>query len=513
MSNAKRSRRRQSEASAAPLPASKRLKTTKSSHVPAQSGLGFLVDENKRAGKRVTAHLTNGVQDSRAARVDESQTVVAQNSREEDEPGVKDAAREVIELSSGVSESCEYESSEAEHEDNGTQNSKALASKPLANGHMTATSDEDASDDDSEADAVGGAEDVPMRDADDTLERDHEDPEAVPAEEQSFGERLQASHPEPIDVQASFADPMADSQALVPASGDRVLVAPSATSLGTVLTQALRTNDKALLESCFQMNDVSSIRSTIQRLQSSLVASLLQKLAERIHKRPGRTGTLMIWVQWSLVAHGGYLAGQPEVMKKLRSLSQVVRERASGLQPLLTLKGKLDMLTAQLELRKSMQAVSRMEDDGDDEAVIYVEGQGHDWSDDDADDVETSMKDEKALPSHNPGVMPSPKSPNLDESAADESSEDDEAMPTTNGIMHDDDDDDSAVDEDQEADAGMFDEEGEETSDDEGEDTSAEEDSDAESELEEDASISGESSASSVQPQNQQVRKALNRKR
>jgi U3 small nucleolar RNA-associated protein 5 len=106
----------------------------------------------------------------------------------------------------------------------------------------------------------------------------------------------------------------------------------------------------------------------------------MQRLAERIHRRPGRTGHLMTWIQWSLVAHGGYLVTQPEIMGKLRALNQVLRERAQGLQPLLQLKGKLDMLGAQLELRRQTLATSaRAQDDEDDEAgVLYIEGRDDD---------------------------------------------------------------------------------------------------------------------------------------
>ncbi|KAH0148370.1 NUC189-domain-containing protein, partial [Aureobasidium melanogenum] len=304
MSTAKRSRARQAEAGAAPsLPPSKKAKTSQQ----AASGLAFLTDENQRAGKKLRANYTNGIKDSRADRVDESKAQVEQHEAD---------APEVVEISSG-DESSLYSGSDDEADD----------TKPATNGHH-------------DADAV-------MADADEDMEDG--------AEGQSFGDMLQAAHPETIDVQSAFADREEGTQALVPMNQDRSLALPTATSLGTVLTQALRTNDRDLLETCFQMTDLPSIRSTIQRLQSPLVASLLQRLAERLHKRPGRAGNLMVWVQWSLVSHGGYLASQPDVLKKLKTLSRVIKERANGLQSLVTLKGKLDMLNAQIELRKSVQ--------------------------------------------------------------------------------------------------------------------------------------------------------------
>jgi U3 small nucleolar RNA-associated protein 5 len=144
-------------------------------------------------------------------------------------------------------------------------------------------------------------------------------------------------------------------------------------SLGTVLTQALRTNDQDLLETCLRNVEIDAICATVERLPSPLVGNLLQKLAERLHKKPGRAGMLMIWVQWSLVAHGGYLASQPQLVKQLATLNKVLKERANGLQPLLSLKGRLDMLQAQLNFRKHIQR--RTADDDEEEAIIYVEGE------------------------------------------------------------------------------------------------------------------------------------------
>ncbi|KAI1381312.1 NUC189-domain-containing protein [Hypoxylon crocopeplum] len=158
----------------------------------------------------------------------------------------------------------------------------------------------------------------------------------------------------------------------------RSLAPPSLSSLGTVLTQALRTDDSDLLESCLHTTDVTTIRHTIQRLDSTLAGTLLAKLAARMHRRPGRAGSLMAWVQWTLVAHGGALATQPELGKKLSELHRVLEERSRGLNSLLALKGKLDLLEAQMELRRSMQQNRDFDEDEDEEGVVYVEGEESD---------------------------------------------------------------------------------------------------------------------------------------
>ncbi|KAJ9619161.1 Small subunit (SSU) processome component [Taxawa tesnikishii (nom. ined.)] len=376
-----------------------------------------------------------------------------------------------IEISSD--ESSEYEESDDEDAPNGENSA-------LANG-----TDHDEASDENEMDAEAGAEDVAMVDGD---------------------EQALASHPDAIDVQAAFTDRSADAQALVPISGDKVLAAPSATSLGTVLTQALRTNDKELLESCFQMTDVASIRSTIQRLQSPLVEALLKRLTERLHKRPGRAGNLMVWVQWSLVAHGGYLATRPDVMKKLKSLSQVIRERANGLQPLMALKGKLDMLSAQIELRKSIQEsrAGPYDTDEDEPGVIYVEGQNYESTDEEADE------DIVAAPSKHKSGKRGTKDlvPEVEESSDDE----DDDIPMANGVSaHT--NDDTSEGEEEEAEEGMFDDEAEETSDDEGEDTSEADDTDEDEEAEEETSASEDDEGPCAKQSKPVSRSSLGRRR
>lgn len=213
----------------------------------------------------------------------------------------------------------------------------------------------------------------------------------------TFGDLVRAN--ETIDVPAALSG----QQPSVLATPGKVIAPPSLASLGTVLSQALRTDDADLLESCLHTTDSATVRNTIQRLDSSLAGSLLTKLASRMHRRPGRAGSLMTWVQWTLVAHGGALATQPGLVKKLSELNRVLEERSRGLNSLLALKGKLDMLEAQMQLRRSMQyhADSDDEEDADaDEGVIYVEGEESD-AEMDIHDVEM---DDEDLPATN-GVL------------------------------------------------------------------------------------------------------------
>jgi U3 small nucleolar RNA-associated protein 5 len=190
----------------------------------------------------------------------------------------------------------------------------------------------------------------------------------------SFGELLRAEN-DIIDV------PSALNGAVVSQPSRNAIVPPTHQSLTTVLSQALRTDDTDLLESCLHTTDLPTIRNTIERLDSALAGTLLTKLAARLYRRPGRAGNLMTWVQWTLVAHGGALATQPKVIHSLSGLQMVLAERAKGLSSLLALKGKLDMLEGQMDLRRKMSRPglhngdNSDSDEDEDEDVIWVEGE------------------------------------------------------------------------------------------------------------------------------------------
>lgn len=207
--------------------------------------------------------------------------------------------------------------------------------------------------------------------------------------EPTFGDLIR-NH-ETVDVAAALGGRQStDTSTALTAAPQRQIAPPSTSSIGIVLAQALRTDDADLLESCLHTSDATVIRNTIQRLDSSLAGALLTQLTSRLHRRPGRAHNLMTFVQWTLIGHGGALATQPDIQRRLAELNRVLEERTRGLNSLLALKGKLDMLEAQMTLRrgnKSRRASGKDHDDsdsdddeenGEEAGLIYVEGQEDD---------------------------------------------------------------------------------------------------------------------------------------
>lgn len=338
------------------------VKRHKKAHESPRTDLKSAVFSNG-AAKRLTASATKIPKSLKQIRTDESRVAVAKPDGRGDVDMPQAAKPAVVEISSDSSSndvSSDDEDDEAPGEPavNGVQaEQNGHIETPEINGQEGRSTEDEAMEDEEEG-AVEGAED----------------------DEPSFGELLRAREPDPIDVEAAFENTAHDS-ATLPQRPNRALAVPSANSLGTVLTQALRTNDTELLESCFMVHDLEGVRATIERTPSNLVAILLDNLAARMEKRPGRAGHLMVWVQWALVSHGGYLAGLQDLMKRLRSLHRALVDRADTLPQMLQLKGKLDMMNAQFELRRGQQLANV---DEEDDLVIYVEGE-EESSDEDED--------------------------------------------------------------------------------------------------------------------------------
>jgi U3 small nucleolar RNA-associated protein 5 len=275
----------------------------------------------------------NGVKDLGKFHVDESHTVVEQGGIAEGIP-VEEPSQDAVLISS-------------DDEQVSLENGESEESREVRNNEVLGPQDED----------------IGMEDA-----------------EPSFGDLLQANASGPIDVEAGLDN--ADTRTLTSGKPATSLQLPSGLSLATVLSQSLKTNDNTLLESCFHTTDTNIIRATIQRMDSSLATILLHKLADRLSSRPGRYGHLLVWVQWTCVAHGGVISGKPDILKKMSSLFEVMDQRSATLSSLLLLKGKLDMLDAQLGLRQNIRNRTRGSQSDDEEGVIYVEGQEEDDSED-----------------------------------------------------------------------------------------------------------------------------------
>jgi len=396
------------------------------------------VQQTKTASTLNTATMS-GAKDMGQTHVNEGRTVVVNGLAE---PGSQTSPME-IESSEG-----EEQQSEDEHEDVKDEGSEAESNEE---------SDEEMADADAAlVDTTAGIEDE--------------------AEEPSFGDLLAARHPAMISIMESLPS---DKNALMQLPESKGAMLPSGMSLGTVLTQSLRTNDQSLLETCLHVTDENIIQNTILRLDSSLAANLLTKLAERLADRPGRYGHLLTWVQSTMIAHGGAIASQAGVASKLRTLYQVLDERSKILPSILLLRGKLDMMAAQQNFRA--QATAHRRGAVDAPGAIYIEGGEDNWSsDEDLDDAPAVSRSKKGK---------SRAKKDLNDLVAGPESSDDEGMPLANGHYHTDEDEDESNEDEPHTNEpnGILDDEAEVSS--EEDDASGSEGSDEDDEDEEDSEM------------------------
>jgi U3 small nucleolar RNA-associated protein 5 len=129
-----------------------------------------------------------------------------------------------------------------------------------------------------------------------------------------------------------------------------------ADSLAVLLTQALRSGDRALLERCLGVGDARVVGNTVRRLLPADAAAFLRAAVERLQSKPARGQQLSAWIRAVLVHHTAYLMASPGVQAVLTSLYQTIEARLAMQRTLLSLSGRLDLLMVQARARTAAGA-------------------------------------------------------------------------------------------------------------------------------------------------------------
>lgn len=120
-----------------------------------------------------------------------------------------------------------------------------------------------------------------------------------------------------------------------------------ADSLAVLLSQALRSSDRALLERCLSVGRERVIVSSVKRLVPMDAALLLKAAVERLQTKPSRGQQLASWIQAVLLHHTAYLMSAPAAAPLMSSLYQIIEARLAMQRQLLSLSGRLELLLAQ----------------------------------------------------------------------------------------------------------------------------------------------------------------------
>ncbi|XP_032222775.1 WD repeat-containing protein 43 [Nematostella vectensis] len=187
---------------------------------------------------------------------------------------------------------------------------------------------------------------------------------------------------------------------------------PTTSSVVQMLTQALHSQDKHLLEDVLMSSTKSSlVQSTVQRLPVTLVVPFISELVFRIQVSPNRGSDLSVWLKHLLSVHMSYLMTIPNLVESLSSLYAMMETRVGVYGKLCKLQGRLDLLLSQVAAQQESDhdlrqpATFYQEEDSESEDDVHLDGHvaGDDsskeekWdegSDDDDDDSSVSADDD-----------------------------------------------------------------------------------------------------------------------
>jgi hypothetical protein len=80
-----------------------------------------------------------------------------------------------------------------------------------------------------------------------------------------------------------------------------------------MLTQALQSDDRALLDEVLAVSDATIINNTLRRLPAHSVLPLLAACVRLFHGKPRRAMALALWLRSLLACHAAYLASLPDL--------------------------------------------------------------------------------------------------------------------------------------------------------------------------------------------------------
>ncbi|CEG40305.1 WD40 repeat-containing protein [Plasmopara halstedii] len=169
------------------------------------------------------------------------------------------------------------------------------------------------------------------------------------------------------DVTAAISRAERDAETPGKAPGNK----PDASSLASVLEQALQARDNALLEYCLRTRDVKIVAKTIARVSASRVLVLLEVIVQKLERSPNRFARLCPWLRAVLLHHTAYLMAQPDLVSSLSALYQLLETRLQVHEQMQKLSGRLALVLGQIHVRND----SNEQEGGKSRAtVIYHEG-------------------------------------------------------------------------------------------------------------------------------------------
>jgi hypothetical protein len=198
-----------------------------------------------------------------------------------------------------------------------------------------------------------------------------------------------------VDKSEAFKDLVTDSNKMTAGGG---------TSFVVLLSQGILGNDEEKIESVVKNSDPATVLATVKQLPVVHVIPFLNILEQTFRRdKVKQPHVWMNWVQAVLSIHMGYLSSVKDLDQKLGSLSDWLKKRVSHLDKLISLNGKLEMITEQMERRSKptffaqqqplfiLNDDDRIDSDADEILFEYPENDNEEWwgSNDEEDEDES----------------------------------------------------------------------------------------------------------------------------
>uniref|UniRef100_A0A914Y534 Small-subunit processome Utp12 domain-containing protein n=1 Tax=Panagrolaimus superbus TaxID=310955 RepID=A0A914Y534_9BILA len=180
------------------------------------------------------------------------------------------------------------------------------------------------------------------------------------------------------------------------------------TSFVVLLSQGIVGNDEEKIESVVKNSDPATVLATVKNLPVIHVIPFLNILEQTFRRdKVKQPHVWMNWVQAVLSIHMGYLSSVKDLDQKLGSLSDWLKKRVSHLDKLISLNGKLEMITEQMERRSKptffaqqqplfiLNDDDRIDSDADEILFEYPEDDNEEWwgSNDEEEEDESENED------------------------------------------------------------------------------------------------------------------------
>jgi len=169
---------------------------------------------------------------------------------------------------------------------------------------------------------------------------------------------------------------MVDRLRLLSREEDQKTRAPQTDSMIQLLLQGLHNRDRRILDSVLDRANDDLIENTVKKLPVEGVIPLVQELQHYIKGRGMVNQSHSKWLRSTLQVHTGHLMNSPQCAELLGPIYAMLEARTRHYNSLLQLKGKLEIMTKQINAKAQEVATGAPEEESAVAKFVYHDDSG-----------------------------------------------------------------------------------------------------------------------------------------